>query len=883
MNHWKRWVAISGAGIVGIVVVLLAISFAAVDYLVNTWWFDSLGYGFYYWQKLLYRYVIFGAVTLVFFLIFFLNFWVASRYLGNAPAPPSKVKSTALKPYTDVIRMFRTGSLWLYTPISLILSIVIALPIFEQWEAFLLFLVGPQAGLQDPVYSKDISYYLFSLPIFTLLQRRLLIAFLVLMLSLLVLYLIERRLLSRQEQHIPAGAKWHLCIMILLTFFIEIWDYILQRYVLLYSDAHMPLFYGGGFVEMRIILPLIWLTLLFLMGTAFSTIYYLQTRKGIAPLIVFVAGFALFLGIRYSTFFPGVVEKYIVKPNEVSRERPFIENNIKATLTAYNLNDVETRDFTPARIPGDIAAPKIKAELRNIPVWDGDLLDDVYKQLQQLRTYYTFPRVNVGRYTVNGMYQQVFLGTRELDYTLIPEAARNWVNEHLSYTHGYGAVMTPAGQGGDEPMTWFLREIPPESEYGFSIEQPAVYLGLGSYTYVIAPNDAGEIDYPKGNSNVMVNYKGQDGVPMSSLFRKLIFAYYFGDRNLFFTTKTNENSKILFRRNIIERIQTLTPYLLLDKDPYPVVTSKKIYWIQDAYTTSDWYPSATPSEWNGQKLNYIRNSVKIVVDAFDGKVDFYIFDPKDPIVRAYSRIYPGVFKSADQMPPELKVQVRYPQDIFELQMSIYAKYQQTDPEVYYQQEDMWEFANTFQDHSPVTVKPYYLTLDLIDPSRFDFLLLAPMSPKGRDNLRALALAGSDPPYYGKIIVYNFPKGELIYGPSQVYALINQDTRISEQFTLWDQVGSQVGRGKMIILPISNVILYIQPVYLKSSTKLKIPELKRLIMSQGQIVVMESSLEEAYSKLQERIKAETEKVDKRFAPLLRGAPSSREGVPVPGQP
>ncbi len=885
MNHWKRWLAISAAGIIGIAVILLAICFAGVDYLVNTWWFDSLGYGFYYWQRLLYRYVIFGAVTLVFFLIFFLNFWVASRYLGNAqPAPSrSKGKSTALAPYTKLIRMFRTGSMWLYTPISLVLSIVIALPIFEKWESFLLFLMGPQAGIRDSIYGKDVSFYLFSFPIFTLIQNRLLLAFLILLAGLLVLYLIERRVLSRQEQHIPAGAKWHLCVLVLLTFFIEIGDYLLQRYGLVYSDVHMPLFYGGGFIEMRILLPLIWLTLLFLMGTAFSTIYYIQTRKGLPVLIVFIAGFAVFLGIRYSTFFPETVEKYIVKPNEVSRERPFIENNIKATLNAYNLNNVETRDFTPARIPGDIAAPKIRAELRNIPVWDGDLLDDVFKQLQQLRTYYTFPTVDVARYTVNGMYQQVFLSTRELDYTLIPEAARNWVNEHLSYTHGYGAVMTPAGQGGDEPMTWFLRGIPPESEYGFSIKQPAIYLGLGSYTYVIAPNDAGQIDYPKGNANVMVNYQGQDGVRMSSLFRKLIFAYYFGDRNIFFTTKTNSESKILFRRNIIERIRTLTPYLLLDRDPYAVVTPGKIFWIQDAYTTSDWYPGATPHEWNGEKLNYIRNSVKIVVDAFDGKVDFYIFDPKDPIVRAYSRMYPGLFKSADQMPAELKAQVRYPRDIFEMQMSIYAKYQQTDPEVYYQQEDMWEFAKTFQDKTMIDINPYYVTLDLIDPNRFDFLLLAPMSPKGRDNLRALALAGSDPPYYGKIIVYNFPKGELIYGPSQIYALINQDTKVSEQFTLWDQSGSQVARGKMIILPISNVILYIQPVYLKSSTKLKIPELKRLIMSQGQIVVMEPSLEDAYTRLQERIKSETEKVDKRFAPLLQGAPSGVEGVPAPGQP
>jgi len=874
MNRWARWPLIILIGILGISAVVILSSLASVDYLINIWWFDSLGYGLYYWLRLLYRYIVFGAVTLLFFLIFFLNFWVASRYVGNVPPAPSRFRIAPLDRYLNIVRMFRSGSLWVYTPLSLILAVIIALPIFEKWEAFLLYVAGPKTGVPDPVYGKDISYYLFSYPIYTLVQRRLLIAFVLLLVGLVALYLLERRLLARQEQPIPAGVRLHLSILILLIFLIETWDYVLQRYELLYSEAHMPLFYGGGFVEMYVIWALIWLTLFFLMGTAFSMIAFIQTRKGLKPLVVFAVGFVLVLGLRYSAFLPATVEKLVVKPNEVSRERDFIVNNIKATLSAYNLNTVQTRDFTPARTAADVASPKVKAQLRNIPVWDGELLDDVYKQLQQLRTYYTFPSVDVGRYTVNGMPQQVFLSVRELDYTLIPEAARNWVNEHLSYTHGYGAVMTPASQGGDEPMTWFIKGIPPESEYGFRIEQPGVYIGLGSYTYVIAPNDAGEIDYPKGNSNTMVSYKAEDGVPLSSFLRRLLFAYHFGDRNLLFTTKTTPDSKILFRRNLLERIRILTPFLLLDGDPYAVVTPGKLYWIQDAYTTSEFYPGATPSQWGRDRFNYIRNSVKIVVDAFSGKVEYYVFEPGDPIVRAYSRIYPGVFRNADQMPPELKSQVRYPQDIFEIQMNIYAKYQQTDPEVYYQQEDMWEPAKTFQDRTPVTIKPYYVTLDLIDPSRFDFLLLAPMSPKGRDNLRALALAGSDPPHYGKIIVYNFPKGELIYGPSQIYALINQDTRISEQFTLWDQVGSQVARGKMIILPISNMILYIQPVYLKSATKLKIPELKRIIMSQGQIVVMEPSLEEAYAKLQERIKLEIDRVDKRFAPLLPGSPAGR---------
>lgn len=426
-------------------------------------------------------------------------------------------------------------------------------------------------------------------------------------------------------------------------------------------------------------------------------------------------------------------------------------------------------------------------------------------------------------------------------------------------------------------MTWFIRGIPPESEYGFSLEQPGIYFGAGSYPYVIAPNEAGEFDYPKGNSNAMTNYTGRDGVPLASLFKKLLFAYHFMDKDIFFTTKTNKNSKILFRQNIVERIETLTPYFLLDNDPYLVVTARNLFWIQDAYVTSALYPNATPYSSAMGTFNYIRNSVKIVIDAYNGTTDYYVFDTKDPIIQAYSRIYPGLFKNRDAMPPELLQQVRYPRDLFDIQMTIYAKYQQQDPDVFYQQEDVWEFAKSYQEKEVARIKPYYLTLDLIEPPRFDFLLLAPMSPKGRDNLRALALVGCDPPHYGKIIVYDFPKGELIYGPSQISALINQDTTIAEQFTLWDQIGSRVALGKMVILPVGKVIIYIQPVYLTSSAQTKIPELKRLIMSQGQIVVMERSLEDAYARLQERIKADIRRIDTRFAPLLPGAPAPQEGL------
>ncbi|MFH0725804.1 MAG: UPF0182 family protein [Pseudomonadota bacterium] len=876
MGWVSRKLAI-GAGVLFLLGALFLISsFLTIDFMVDYWWFDSLGYAFYFLQRLLYRYLVFLGVTALFFCIFFLNFWVASRYLGTGGSQDEDLKLKS-KAYRKVLGMFRTGSMLVYTPVSLLLAIVIALPLFEHWEAFLLFVFGPKAAILDPVYGKDISYYLFSFPIYSLLQKRIVISFAVLSAGVFFLYWLEHRLLKAQEQGLQEGAKIHICFLILAVFVIEIWDFFLQRYGLLYTSIYEPLFSGPGYTEMRIILPFIYACIFLLAVTAISVVYFILTRRGIRTVIISAILFSLALGARYSEMLPKAANDYWVNPNAISKQTPYLLNNIDATLSAYNLKGVETRQITPAVVPEGIDEKMVQGIFRNIPVWDGELLNDVYEQLQELRTYYDFTKVDVSHYNVWGNNQQVFLAVREMNTAELPKGARNWVNDHLVYTHGYGAVMTPAGQGGDEPMTWFLKGIPLESEFGFKIEQPAVYFGmLENYPYVIVPNDAGEFGYPKGDVNVTENYDGSEGVFINSAFRKLMFAYFLKDTDIFFTAKTNEKSRILFRRNIQERVRAITPYISLDHDPYAIVTPGNLYWIQDGYTTSPYYPNSAYHGAGNDRINYIRNSVKIVVNAYNGKVDYYIFDPHDPIINAYRRMYPGLFKDESQMPPEIRSQVKYPQDIFDIQMSIYAKYHQTDPEVFYQQEDVWDIGiPEFSAEKQRANRSYYLTLDMIDPLRFDFVLVSPIMPKGRANLRAMALAGSDASSYGKLIVYSFPKGELVYGPAQINSLINQDTMVSQQFTLWDQVGSQVARGNMIIFPIGKMLVYIQPVYLKSSTSLKIPELKRLIMTQGQVVVMEKSLEEAYAKMIERVKAEMGRIDRRFAPLI--------SVPQPAEP
>jgi uncharacterized membrane protein (UPF0182 family) len=881
MQKGKRWLyhTLAAALIIGIAYILFY--FVFLDLVVNYWWFKTNAYSQYFFLRLFYRYLIFAFVVLFFFLIFFLNFWIASRYIGAARPPHSK-NGSKRRAYHDVIEMFRVGSMKVYTPLSLVLAIFIAIPIFKRWETFLFYIFGPSTGAVDPVYGKDIGYYLFSYPIYTLLQQRLMFAFLFLLVASIILYWIERRMLYKTDREFPMGAKIHLNFLALMTALLYGWAFWLQRYGLLYNKEHLPLFYGPGFTQMNVTLPLIWACLGFGLAAILSLLYWINTRKKPVPAIVCILLFIAALGLRHSDYLPEIVQKYVVLPNQLSEERPYITNSVDATLAAYNLNHVQTRIFRVEQLPWVETAKAIRLNIKNIPVWDPNLLDDVYDQLQAIRPYYNFNGVNVDRYTVHESYQQVNLSARELNLKKLPSYSKNWVNEHLQYTHGYGLVMTPAAQSGEEFMTWYIEGLRPHSQYQFKISQPGIYYGLEDYTYVIAPNKNGEMDYPTQDTFVTSDYQGKVGVPINSLFRRLLFAIYFKDKNILLTMKTTDKSRILFRRNFPKAIHILTPFFALDKEPYLVVTKKELYWIQDAYTRSSWYPNA--ATYDG-KHNYIRNSLKIVVNAYDGTIRYYICDPSDPIIRAYDRMYPGLLHPLSQMPADIRAHIRYPKDVFKAQMKIYNKYHQKNPATFFQDEDLWQFA----EQSPSEIKgtdrhpmhPYYLTLNLIQKDRQDFLLLAPISPKNRPNLRALVLAGCDGDHYGKIYVYSFPKGEQVYGPGQISALIDQDTTIAQQFNLWNQIGSEVKRGRIIILPIGQVVFYIQPVYLTSSARWKIPQLQRLIVSQGDVVSMEDSLEKAFAKVEAELKSrmEYQKESQKQVPPT-GAEQPRETAPPP---
>ena len=502
--HWLRILILAA---LGLLVLYVAFALIFMNFMVDLWWFDSLGYLGYFIQLLTYRYVILVAFSLLFFMVFFLNFWVASRYLGTT-APPAG-QAVALSRYRFFVHQFRSGSLLVYAPFSLVLAVILAWPFFQRWQQTLLFIFGPRSGVQDPVYGKDISFYLFSLPIYVSIEHTLLFTLLLLFLGLTLLYWLERRFLAKQDLNMHPGPRTHLSVMIFLVFMAAIWDFYLQRYMLLYNTSHQPLFYGPGYVEMNIVLPMIWACGFFLFTTAVSLIVYLNSRKGLNYLVISSVFFFLALGARFSPFLPNMVERYVVKPNEISKEAPYIANNIQATLNAFKINQVEHRDYNVAPLEWNLQEPIIKTTLRNIPVWDHEILLEVYQHLQALRTYYKFPIVNIDRYTVNGVYQQVNISPRELSLADLPPGVRNWINDHLKYTHGFGVVMTPAAQGGEEPMTWFIQDIPPQSDYGFNIEQPGVYFGLLHYDYVIAPNASRELNFPTAEGNQLSDYQRQ--------------------------------------------------------------------------------------------------------------------------------------------------------------------------------------------------------------------------------------------------------------------------------------------------------------------------------------------------------------------------------------
>jgi uncharacterized membrane protein (UPF0182 family) len=850
------WIAVTlvSAGILYIV-----LYFLFLDLFVDLWWYQSLKLEAYFWLRHLYKFFFSGGVTLAFFGIFFFHFWVASRYLGLNPPDDMLGNFAIRKRYQGLVDTFINGSVKIYTPLSLLLAVLIAIPFYEQWETALLYFFGRDSGVSESVYGNDISFYLLSYPTYMLIQHVMLTSAILIFCMVGILYWLEHVFIPEQSTEFPLGAKIHLSMLMGFVVVIAVWGYLLERFTLLYTATYEPVFYGPGFIEIRYQLPLIWLQIVTFLATAVTLSLFIFSQKHRVKTPLFIA-MSLFLGVSVLpkiNLLPDLISEYIVNPNPVKTNLAFMQENIDATLAAYDLKNVKTVEMTiNLDAAKDIDTWSTQKHFENIPVWDREYIIDSYKQLQEIRPYYKVLTVDEDHYFINDHTRQVDLAAREINVSMLPKEAQNWENIHLRYTHGYGAVVTPAAQDAEKPLVWYLRDLNLHSDVGLSIKHPDIYYGQETFDYAIVPNNLAVEGISASDPGLAEEYHGEGGIPINSLFRKALFATYFKDDKIFFSPNITAQSKVKLFRNITERINRLTPFLHLDKDPYLVISDDRLYWIQDAYTLSDKYPVSQPADesflQDNTHFNYIRNSVKIVVDAYDGDVDFYISDPTDAIIQAYHRAYPGLFKELAEMPTELKSHLRYPRDLFYLQMKVYAKYHQQSPGLFYEQAETWEFANV----RGKPVLPYYQTMDFGSCNETEeFVLIDPMTPIHRNNLSMIGVAGTldkigcSQDYKPGITIYKFGKEVQVNGPAQIEALTQQQPEISEQFTLWDQNGSIVEMGRMIILPMGNTVLYVQPIYI-ASTKDKMPELTRIIVSIGNETIMDTSLWSAFNRLKQ---------------------------------
>jgi uncharacterized membrane protein (UPF0182 family) len=717
---------------------------------------------------------------------------------------------------------------------------------FSQWDTFLRFRYGGSFGVDDPLFGIDVGFYVFQLPFYQMLQTALMLVTVTAILGVGCVYGYFR--LLRDDRGLVSlsdgNATAHVSGLLLVLLADWAVGFCLSHYELVYST--MGVVYGAGFTADHVTRIAQWVMVaVSVIGCGLLALNIVRPR-----LQALAAGVGIYLAIYVAAIMliPALFQKFIVQPSELAFETPYLNHYIDFTRRAYDLSAIQETaypaltDLTPAVVARN------QDTVENIRLWDARPLLQMYQQTQAIRLYYDFYNVAVDRYHLKDGTHQVMLATRELSKTL-PAAAQTWVNEDLEFTHGYGLVMNLVSKTVGEGFPQYLLEnVPATSTAGLSITQPAIYYGETMPGSRIVATGTKEFDYPKGNDNVYTSYAGAGGIPIDSFWRRLLFAWTQKDINILFTTYLTPDSRIQIWRDVQERISKVAPFLSLDNDPYPVLSEGHLFWIQDAYTTSSQFPYADPHQAGfGQTLNYIRNSVKVVSNMYDGSVQFYIMNPHDPILAAYQVAFPGVFKPLDQLPPDLKAHLRYPEDLFAIQADEYKTFHMTDPQVFYNREDLWMAPNETYAGEKGPMQPYYILMKLPGSDTLEYMLMTPFTPQNRNNMISWMAARCDFPDYGRKMFYELPKEKLVYGPNQIEAMIDQNPTISQQLTLWDQRGSHVIRGKLIVTPIENAFLYVVPIYLQAAGE-NFPQLKRVIAVSGDNVVMAPTLDQAMANL-----------------------------------
>ncbi|MFQ5829268.1 MAG: UPF0182 family protein [Candidatus Methylomirabilia bacterium] len=820
-----------------LILIVLGLLFQAVPLYTHWLWFQEVGYAQVFLTILKLRGLLFVAVGLAVFLFLYLNLSVAAR-----TAPPDVLweleDQLGLPSRAEVEPLIRR----LLVPVLGVIAFFFGVRASGAWETLLAYFNRGPFAVTDPIFNRDLAFYVFSLPFWRLLYgwALFLVAF-TLILSLL-LYVLQRGVVvTTQGLRLAARARAHALLLgagILALWGVGFW---LNRYELLYSPRGVV--YGASYTDVNASLPVL-MILTVLAGLAAAACLYQLIRPGFRALL---AGL-LVLGVVWVGglgLYPSAVQRLRVAPNELVMEGPYIAHNIRMTRQAYGLNRIEDKDFPAEETLDAEVLSRNQLTVKNIRLWDHRPLLTTYGQLQEIRTYYKFLDVDNDRYLIDGEKRQLMLSPRELSYEHLP--SRIWINEHLIFTHGYGIVVGPVNRISSQGLPeFFVKDIPPGSTSFPAITRPEIYYGERSNEYVFVQTRAQELDYPSGDQNVYTRYEGQGGISIGSFLRKLVFAARFGEIKILLSDDLTSESRIMIYRNIGERVRRIAPFLRFDRDPYLVVTDDgRMVWLIDAYTVTDRYPYSEPVPDVG---NYIRNSVKAAVDAYNGAVTFYVADPEDPLIQVYRRAFHGLFHPLDEMPADLRAHIRYPVDLFATQARMYATYHMEDPQVFYNKEDLWAIPQRDVDGRNRPMEPYYTILRLPGESKEEFILLTLFNPSRRDNMIAWLAGRSDGANYGRLIAYMFPKQKLVYGPRQIDARIDQNPVFSQQLSLWNQLGSVTIRGSLLAIPIEQSLIYVQPLYLAASDQGALPELRRVFVAFGDEIAMEPTIEQSLDQI-----------------------------------
>ncbi len=828
----------SGTSIFFIIVLFLAFFFLPQFIALYTdWlWFKSVRFESIFTVKINTQVFSSLAGALAGFIMTYINYLIAKRATKGRVVTIS-FQNEAM-PQLDMLKHF--DKIAFLVPVFM--GFFIGFLFNNNWFKFLYFLNAAEFGYADPVFGKDISFYIFSLPVLEIFGNALLLILGVSLGMAAFMYILKgsvmitnRGIASEQQ------AKVHLSVIGGLMFLVLAFNTFLGMHAMLYNSQGLVA--GATYTDVHAGIPFMKVRIVVAALAAVLIISNIFLRKK----LILAGSIGAYIAVSFigTSVYPVILQKFVVAPNELVKETPYIMNNITATRKGFGLDAVEERNISGETVLTRNDIRNNSATIKNIRLWDHRPLLDTFSQVQEIRTYYEFTTVGNDRYMLNGEYRQTMLSPRELSSESIP--TRNWINETLTFTHGYGLTLGPVNQVTPEGLPVLLvKDIPPVSSVDtIKITRPEIYYGKLSSKYVIVNTKAKEFDYPSGEENVFSEYAGEGGVPVDSFFKKLVFASYFGSMKLFLSNDITRESRILFNRNIAARVKQVMPFLMLDNDPYMVISDDgHLYWMYDAYTVSTRFPYSQPLS-NG--INYIRNSVKITINAYDGSMKFYIADRNDPIIQTLSKIFPGALLSIEDMPADLKNHIRYPLDIFSIQTAVYSTYHMDNPQIFYNREDQWEIPVLGTNIEKERMEPYYTIMKLPEEKKAEFILMLPFNPKKKDNLSAWMVARSDGEDYGKMVVYRFPKDRLVYGPKQIVARINQDTEISRQVSLWDQRGSQVMQGNLLVIPIENSLIYVQPLYLRAETG-KIPELKRVIVAYENRIAMEETLDAALSRI-----------------------------------